>query len=178
MDVKSSATTATSSWNNFCEGMAGTTVDGGNVIPLWQFSNNQARVYVRRNPDQTPVGAGYSWISAPVATGNSTWHSFDTIWDVTTGDCEYYMDNVLKFKLSVDAAANFSTLKAFYLNRPILNFEFFQLSGAAGGGTTYTTVDTGMYFDNIKVMIPEPGSLLALSVFGIGMFGFMKRRRA
>lgn len=102
-------------------------------------------------------GLAYNW-------ADSNWHSFEIIYNPTNGLTRWFIDGAL---WDTQTLATGKSLAKVYLSDPIAN------------------PDPGMtdilWLDNVAVgttLVPEPSGLLAVSVFGAGMLGYVRRRRA
>ena len=96
---------------------------------------------------------------APVDYGIAgAWHDLDIVYNSVTGQATWYGDGNFVWGANVGAGK--------YMTRVEMQNQ-------------WANADDMTMLDNIMVgPVPEPSSLLALSVFGVGMIGYIKRRRA
>ena len=111
--------------------------------------------------DATQLTPRYSGgTGAQVDLTDGLWHDLDIIYDPVTGLTEWYADSVLKLSRNQTTGYAVERCDLFTYHRG-------------------DVVAQWIFVDDIALgTIPEPSSLLALSVFGVGMLGYIKRRRA
>ncbi len=93
----------------------------------------------------------------------TAWDSLDILYNSTTGIAKWYFNDSEVWSASVGAGK--------YMTR--VEWENNHAVDDSDGTPDEILVD------NVQVgVVPEPSSLLALSAFGVGMIGYIKRRRA
>jgi hypothetical protein len=97
---------------------------------------------------------------AMVSYNNGQWHDFECVYDTTSASIKWYVDGVL-----YDSRAYQISEKSRYIG-------FYSQTWYDAINWQY---DDFVFGSNDP--IPEPSSLLALSAFGIGALGFIRRRR-
>ncbi|MDO8681951.1 MAG: PEP-CTERM sorting domain-containing protein [Armatimonadota bacterium] len=126
---------------------------------LYRIWMNSGRAYFQALAGGAQEGGTFTFT-------DTTWHSFDMVYNSGTGALNAYVDG----SLSWSAATSLTT------------------------GLTANTVyvysygwgpQDDVYMDEVWIgagagppVVPEPSSLLAFGVFGISAFGFIRRRRA
>jgi len=140
---------------------------GSNGIPGWDVSNLSLRPHVRTSWDA--AGPGPEWIGPDVDISGGAWHVMDIVYNLTTGDAEWYKDGAL-----VATLPNDPELKGYFLGRPTHNFEFWNKSGGVQAGNSSNA--PAVMFDDIATYsaLPEP---LTLALLALGGLPVLWRRR-
>ena len=137
--------------------LAGLGPGSGNRTDIYVLDEGGA-VWLRWYGDSTRVMPRHPGGTGPEVPLGSAWSDMDIVYNSVTGLATWYADGA--FVYSIDAGAGK------YMQRVELNNQW---------GAT----NDAILMDNIMVgPVPEPSSLLALSVFGVGIIGYIKRRRA
>jgi hypothetical protein len=135
---------------------------GGNIWAAWfndASGKNYARWYGYANTARPRIG-GYGLVLNPVTLVEDQWNTLEVVIDQTSQTSTFYHNGVKLGSLN------------------------YSITGAAGGigqvqlenfGRT-DLPDDSILIDNISI-VPEPSSLISLSVFGAGLLGYLRRRR-
>ncbi len=139
-----------------------------NGIPGWDVSNLSLRPHARTSWDAPAPGP--EWIGPDVDISDGLWHAMDIVYNLTTGDAEWYKDGALVATLPDDP-----DLEGYFLGRPANYFEFWNQAGGTQAGNTGNA--PAVMFDDIATYaaLPEPAALVLLS---LGSLVVLRRRRA
>jgi hypothetical protein len=109
----------------------------------------------------------------------SSWTTLATVLNRVTGEVQYYQDGVM-FASRTVLKTDPDQVEFVWGNDYADPARWMQWM-SVGMQAKYAGAAGSYLFDDFYLggaMIPEPGSLLALGVFGIGLIGYVRRRRA
>ncbi len=150
-------------------------VYSSNGVPGWDVSNLKLRPHVQPSWDTGYTTADPEWIGPEVDISDHLWHTMDIVYDLLTGEAEWYKDGAV-----IGTLPNDLSLQAYFLGRPLDYFEFWQYNDGTIGTTAGNTTNAqAVMFDDLKtyggVPIPEPATMILL---GLGALPLLRRRRA
>lgn len=177
--VNSQMGTAESAYSSSVRGsynpLSGDTMYGSNGVPGWDVSNTKMRPHVQPSWDTGYTTVEPEWIGPEVSINDGLWHTMDIVYNLNTGEAEWYKDGSMVAALPNDLA-----LQAYFLGRPLDYVEFWQYNDGSFALPTAGNSSNApaIMLDDLRtyggVPVPEPATVLLLS---LGALPLLRRRR-